>query len=215
MHKRTGCVLSLSNDLWLKFEHGKVLMPFSGLSFQQTSLIAPRKMRIPSVCIQQNYYLYVQMLACVYKEELQTQWLTLFSQTQVFFCTWKIISMGFFFFFPVVEVLLKICPQEIVCFFGIVLKITARSAAWNELNTVVDEYVFEYQTCFALIVLVELLLRVIHEHCHEHKYFPISVDIWYVWFFMGRTFRGAGCQLSQQLAEGKELFSLLAFLYKC
>lgn len=99
MHKRTGCVLSLSNDLWLKFEHGKVLMPFSGLSFQQTSLIAPRKMRIPSVCIQHNYYLYVQMLACVYKEELQTQWLTLFSQTQVFFCTWKIISMGFFFFF--------------------------------------------------------------------------------------------------------------------
>lgn len=28
MHKRTGCVLSLSNDLWLKFEHGKDLMLF-------------------------------------------------------------------------------------------------------------------------------------------------------------------------------------------
>lgn len=62
----------------------RILCFFSGSSFQQTSLIAPRKMRIPSVCIQQNYYLYVQMLACVYKEELQTQWLTLFSQTQVF-----------------------------------------------------------------------------------------------------------------------------------
>lgn len=73
MHKGTGCVLSLSNDLWLKFEHGKDLMLFSGSSFQQTSLIAPRKMRITSVCIHQNYYLHVEMLTCVYKEELQIQ----------------------------------------------------------------------------------------------------------------------------------------------
>lgn len=73
MHKRTGCVLSLSDDLWPKFEHGKDLMPFSRSSFQQASLIAPRKMRIPSVCIYPNYYLHAQTLACVCKEELQIQ----------------------------------------------------------------------------------------------------------------------------------------------